>query len=148
MKLRAAELDDARLLLRWRNDPTTRQQSFNTSEVELDAHEAWLGRKLADKATRVYIFEVDGAPVGQARIDTTGAGEGEISVSVDAAARGRGLGSELIARATKRGAAELRLARVLANIKEGNVASRRAFKTAGYEPYAEGPGTVTLCWRA
>jgi len=101
-------------------------------------------------STRLFIFESDGLPVGQARVDVTGAGIGEISISLDPSARGRGLGAELIGRATARAGQELGLKAVLARIKGTNVASRRAFVAAGYVDETatgeEDEGIVVLRW--
>lgn len=97
----------------------------------------------------MFILEADGQPVAQARVETTSAGVGEISVSVDPGARGRGLGSEVIARATTQGAADLDLETILARIKPTNLASKRAFAAAGYANTAAddaGEGVVVLRW--
>jgi RimJ/RimL family protein N-acetyltransferase len=132
LALRPAGPDDADLLLALRNDPAARAASFHTGEIEPGEHLAWLERRLADQGTRIYVAELDGTPVGQARVDTVGEGVGEISVALAAAHRGRGLGRALVAAATVRAAAELGLARVEAAVKLTNEASERAFRAAGY----------------
>lgn len=133
LELRAAHLADADLLLRWRNDPETRTQSFSQAVVRQDEHMRWLRRKLAaPDETRIYIAKRATALVGQARVDRLDAGIGEISVSVDSAHRGQGLGSELIALATARAADELHLQTIRAVVKPANQASLRAFERAGY----------------
>lgn len=133
LELRPAELDDADLLLRWRNDPETRSYFFGQAAVPEDQHVRWLRRKLAaPNESRIYIAERATAPVGQARVDRLDAGFGEISVSLDPAHRGEGLGSELIALATARAADELDLQTIRAVVKPGNQASLRAFERAGY----------------
>jgi RimJ/RimL family protein N-acetyltransferase len=132
LALRPAGPADADLLLALRNDPAARAASFHTSEIARDEHVAWLERKLADPGTRIYVAEVGGAPVGQARVDTVADRLGEISVALAAAARGAGIGHRLIAEASTRAAAELGLTRIDALIRPSNEASLRAFRAAGY----------------
>lgn len=152
LTLRSAQAEDAELLLRWRNDPSVRSQSFDSLEIEAETHARWFAGKLAAVDTRIYVGELDGRPVGQARIDRRDDATGEISVSVDPDDRGRGVGPALIASATRRGADELGLSLVLATIKEGNEASQRAFRRAGYtderlEHNGEDGDVVVLVWR-
>jgi RimJ/RimL family protein N-acetyltransferase len=151
LRLRAAEAGDSALLLRWRNDPSTREQSFHSNEIDADAHEEWFERKLAAiSTTSLFILEWNGKPIGQARIDATTDDRGEISVSLDATARGQGLGVELIERATARAAEDLDLVEVDARIKATNTASRRAFAAAGYAEQTAlrdaDEGVVVLRW--
>jgi hypothetical protein len=48
LQLRQACMDDADLLLAWRNDATTRQASHDTTPVSHDVHVAWLRKTLSD----------------------------------------------------------------------------------------------------
>src|SRR5581483_6913066 len=120
LKLRPARQDDAELLLRWRNDPTARSQFFDPGEVDPGMHARWLAHKLSGYDSRIYVAELDGQPVGQARVDRREGATGEISVSVDASARRRGIGRTLISGATARASAELGLATVVATVKNDN----------------------------
>ena len=151
--LRPATESDQGLLLEWRNEPETRRQSLQQDPVSPDQHAQWFRDRLACPADcRIYIAEMDGAPLGQARVELTGAGRGEISVAVAAGFRGRGLGRSLIVRATERAAAELGVHSVAAVVKSGNVASLRAFEAAGYGTPATaeraGEPVLVLTWRA
>lgn len=132
--LRPANAADEQSLLEWRNDAETRRWSLQAVEIDAAAHSRWLRAKLdAPETTRIYIAEVDGLPVGQARLDRREAETGEISVGLDGSARGKGLGVELIRAASLQGIADLRLTEVVAIIKVGNDPSARAFARAGYE---------------
>jgi len=133
LALRPASSDDADLLLRWRNDAETRAQSLDSNVVPREAHIRWLAQRLSDgEACRIWIAELEGQPVGQARVDRRSSAGGEISVSVDAAARGRGLGTMLIRLATERARAEMGLRRLEAVVKPQNAASLAAFRRAAY----------------
>ncbi|MDB5888528.1 MAG: GCN5-like N-acetyltransferase, partial [Rhodocyclales bacterium] len=53
--LRPATLQDAALLLDWRNDPLTRLSSHSADEIPLDEHLAWLNRILGDPLRQLLI---------------------------------------------------------------------------------------------
>lgn len=142
--LRPARAEDADDLLRWRNDPDVRSQSFTIEAVTRGEHVAWLERVLADQTRRLFVCEVDGQPAGQARIDTVSQGAGEISVSLAPEVRGRGLGRQLIAIASRRAVQELALERIVARVKTGNRASLSAFRAAGYRLDATIDDVATL----
>jgi RimJ/RimL family protein N-acetyltransferase len=151
--LRPATEGDEKLLLEWRNEPETRRQSLQQAPVSPEQHAQWFRDRLARPTEcRVYIAEVEGAPVGQARVDLTCEGRGEISVAVATGFRGRGLGRRLIAEATERAAAELGAHTVTAVVKSENIASLRAFEAAGYEnpvpSERDGHPVLLLTWRA
>jgi RimJ/RimL family protein N-acetyltransferase len=153
LTLRPATDDDEELLLEWRNEPETRRQSLRQAPVSAERHAQWLRDRLARPSEcRLYVAELGGVPVGQARVDLTGDGEGVISVAVAAGSRGRGLGRSLIAAATERAAAELGARSVTAVVKTRNVASLRAFEAAGYGTPApaerDGEPVLVLTWRA
>jgi RimJ/RimL family protein N-acetyltransferase len=131
-------------LLRWRNDPEVRRQSFRTDRARAAEHVAWLARVLADDRRRLFICEVDGTATGQARIDELDAGLGEISVGLASAVRGRGVGRCLIALASERALTELGLKTLVARVKADNEASLRAFRAAGYRACDDRDGIVTL----
>lgn len=136
LTLRPAELRDAELLLRWRNEPVTRAHSFDQREIDPPSHRTWLAAKLAAvHEARLFVLEQGEMPIGQARVDVVGHRLGEISVSVDPEYRGLGVGRTLIELATARGAQELRLDAIDARIRCTNTGSRRAFSAAGYEPH-------------
>jgi len=153
LTLRPATEDDEGLLLEWRNEPETRRQSLQHASVPPEQHARWFRDRLARPSEcRIYIAEVDGSPVGQARVELTGGGQGEISVAVAAGSRGRGLGRSLITKATERAAADLAAGSVTAVVKPENVASLRAFEAAGYRSPVtaerDGEPVVVLSWRA
>lgn len=89
MNYRPATLEDAQLLLRWRNDPLTRAMSRNADQVSLSRHLAWL----CDRLTRphFYIAERNRIPVGTFRIDGN-----EVSYTIAPEHRRRGLATELL----------------------------------------------------
>lgn len=74
LTLRPAGLEDAPILLAWRNDPETRAACRNTGPVEAGEHAAWLAGLLGEPARRLYIVVAHGQPCGQVRLDPMGDG--------------------------------------------------------------------------
>lgn len=142
-------MQDAGLLLEWANDPAVREASFNSEPITAERHEHWLESKLPEGG--FYIAELDGTPIGYARVDRVAkhATFAFLSASVAEPYRGRGLGRELIAAAAKRASAELNFGLLFARIKCDNAASLRAFGAAGFFLPARRPDdSVTLEWHA
>lgn len=131
MKLRPATTDDARRLFDWRNDPLTRAMSNNTDPVAWDRHVEWLSKRLArDHPHRgsqrenphLYIFELDGEPVGTVRLDGD-----EISYTVAPEHRQKGVAKTMLTEAFRQFGPKR------AEIKPENVASIKAARAAGHE---------------
>mgnify|MGYP004449989619 FL=1 len=123
--LRVATEEDAMLLLRWANDAVTRANSINTHEICIDEHMAWFNRKLKDENCHLYIYEYQGIPVGQVRVDIWG-DEGTISYSIDANYRGKGYGSDMISLVEE--IENKKLNKLIAIVKKENIASSKVFE--------------------
>lgn len=136
VRVRPATMDDADLLLAWRNDPTTRAVSRQQDAVDRPGHVAWLQTSLARPDRHLLVGEVDGEPVGTVRWDEEGQGEWEVSITVAPQARGRRLAPSLLAAAEDwlavRCGPDLRA--YLAVVHEDNAPSRRLFVGGGYAP--------------
>ena len=137
IELRPAALADARFLFRLRNDPVTRQSSFQTAPLKFSDHRGWLAARLSDpeRKVRLWIALMVGpgrAPVrmGQVRFDCGARGRVEISIALAPRFRGQGLATPLLVRA--RGKAPISANRVLARIRVENEISQKAFVKAGF----------------
>lgn len=53
LSLRPATLEDAKMLLKWRNDKATRMASHTTDEVKLEKHIEWLKATLQNQNRRL-----------------------------------------------------------------------------------------------
>ena len=118
-------MEDADLLLEWRNDPSTRAASHSVEVVEREDHIKWLASSLDNPNRRLRIVEEDETPVGTVRADLAG-GVYELSWTVAPHARGRGIGKQTVALF----ASELRDP-IRAEVKEGNAASAAIAEFAG-----------------
>jgi RimJ/RimL family protein N-acetyltransferase len=141
--LRRATLADAALLLRWRNDKASRASAFRSEVVTPDEHARWLSRKLDDPLTVIWVAERESVAVGQVRIDLTDEREGEVDLTVAPGARGRGYAAEILRLATE-ALTGLDITAVVAQVRDHNEASLRAFRRAGFVEVQRRPGVIVL----
>lgn len=92
MNLRKAQLEDALLVLEWRNDETSRKNSFNQEVISQETHLNWFKKKLSDESCLFYILEDEEGPAGCIRLDVT-KDIGEISSMIEPSRRGKGYGT-------------------------------------------------------
>lgn len=131
---RPARREDSSMLLRWRNDPATREVSRSTAPVSWQDHTGWYARSLADPDRELYIVERGGAPVGTVRFDALEGPEWEVSITLAPEARGRGLSRPVLAAGESAFAARHPGAVVVAAVLPDNLPSQRLFAGAGYVP--------------
>ena len=130
--VRPASAADARLLHTWRNDPRTRQQSFDSSPIPWEGHQAWFAKALANPLQAILIGQLGEVPFGCVRFDL-GAHDGRVSIYLDPARHGAGLATPLLEAAgdwLKQNHPAIR--RLVAEVKSTNAPSRQAFLKAGY----------------
>ncbi len=129
-------MTDAELLWRWANDRETRENSFTRSPIPYADHVDWLERRLASDATRLWIFDDGGVPVGQVRFEISDE-IAEIGISVAPEQRGRGYGQAMLTEAVRRLRGELgQRVRPRAIVLARNAASLRLFRACGFEDIA------------
>ena len=140
--LRPARLEDCARIWEWRNDPETRQASFDAAPIPLETHEAWFRASLGRVDRRLYVILAQGRECGSARLDFAG-GEAEVSIHLAPEYRGRGVGPAALERLAETAFGELELGRLVARVKADNAASLAAFGRAGFTRVADG-AAVTL----
>jgi RimJ/RimL family protein N-acetyltransferase len=126
LRIRPAMALDADLLFEWRQ-ADERNDWWQGKPVEWEKHLDWLVPRLLSPVVDLWVGEVDGVPVGQARLDSNG----ELAFSVDKDFRGRGYGTELVKKATL-AAKSAGWGRVKACVDSDNEASTRTLMNAGY----------------
>lgn len=133
---RDATLDDAQLLLNWRNEPEVRAVSFQSKIIPLETHRNWLTGKLGSRQNRLRVVEdITGKPVAQVRLDFDAPHDSAIiSINVIPSCRGQGLGTAFIERTVREVTNEFGNFRLVARIKTSNTASQNAFRKAGFMP--------------
>ena len=137
MNLRVATFADEDLLLSWRNDPVVRVNSINTQIISRESHYDWLTKIINSHDTHLYIAEINGAPVGQGRIErawkaiSKDLDQALIGYSVEENYRGYGHGKEL-AKLLVHAAISLHgYTTVLCRIKRSNTKSLSVAVSAG-----------------
>lgn len=130
--LRFATREDCRPVWEWRNDPETRQLSFNSSYIPFKDHERWFLTKIDASDTRIFVaLDAHGVEVGYVRFSVL-EDEAEISVAVDKTQRGKGYGTAAIKEGSDQLLATGVAKRIVAYVKQDNPASITAFQRAGY----------------
>ena len=136
LALREARMSDAELLWRWANDRETRQNSFSKAAIPYADHVAWLERRLASDATRIWIFSDAEVPVGQVRFDISDE-VAEVGITVAPEQRGRGYAEAMLRQAVARLCEERgERVRPQAFVFAHNAASLRLFRACGFEEVA------------
>ena len=125
--LRKATMEDALLLLVWRNDPETRKQSFKDDIVALENHLEWLARVIATPERILFIVEHEGVPAGTIRADKDVDGSSEISWTVALEMRGKGIGKAMLT-----AACEIIEGDLTAKVKTENKPSISMAESAGF----------------
>ncbi|WFR83087.1 bifunctional UDP-2,4-diacetamido-2,4,6-trideoxy-beta-L-altropyranose hydrolase/GNAT family N-acetyltransferase [Arthrobacter sp. Y-9] len=141
---RPAGLGDASLLFEWRNDPSVRAVSRQTSELDWAGHASWVARTLSLPDRVLLIVEQDTKPVGTVRFDEVSPRVWESSITIAPAERGKGLALDILGAAERTLLAERDVEQLVAEMLTDNVASHRLFLKAGY---AGGPATGRPGWQ-
>lgn len=140
--LRGAKETDCELLWWWRNEESTRIWFGNTSLIPFSEHKRWFLDKLHSTDTKILIVVDENAKeVGQVRLHMLSNMTAEIRISIDGSERSRGVGTSAIRLACRYAAEELGITRIVAYIKEGNEASVKAFRKAGFTDLGVGEFT-------
>jgi RimJ/RimL family protein N-acetyltransferase len=134
--MRNATLDDAELLLAWRNHPSTRKFSRQPEPINFEEHIEWLTARLSKiKIEPFYLFFDEFRPIGMSRLDsiTELVQKFEISILVDPQKQGMGIGAKIL-RLTCENFFDLNPDyTIVAHINQSNFISQKLFKNAGFE---------------
>jgi RimJ/RimL family protein N-acetyltransferase len=127
MQLRKATFNDWKILLDWRNDPTTRKNSFETGEVSEQTHKLWFNDSLLNPNRSIYILENNSIPVGSIRSDIHWNNQSVLSWSIAPDQRGKGYGTKILEIYLQDKKGEF-----IAEIKPENIASIKMVEKNGF----------------
>jgi RimJ/RimL family protein N-acetyltransferase len=144
LEFRPARPEDEDVVLRWRNEASTRAASFSRDKISAQQHHLWFTSMLADPDRVLFILEEDGQRIGQVRIDRVAPGLAEISIGLAPAARGRGVGQKALRRSVHEASRRFEAKSVKALVRRGNAASLAAFAAAGFRVVDEDDERVEL----
>lgn len=133
--IRRATLDDAEVILEWRNDETTRMNSFSKEKIELDSHIKWFKRKLSEESCALFMLMDEDEAVGHIRIDRVN-DIGEISYMIAPQKRGKGYGKMIINRCEGVIPEEINV--LMGMVNNENEPSRKCFISNGYAEFSGG----------
>lgn len=133
MYIKAAQIEDSKMIFEWANDPQVRRMAFSSGKIEWKEHKKWFKKKLNSPYSYIYIAVENNQPVGQIRFDATCGNTARVDVHTEPCSRAKGLGSKIIALGTSRFFKDSAVNEVHAVIKEENVISRQAFLKAGFK---------------
>ncbi len=119
------------MLFRWRNDPDTRENSFQTQPIPYGEHVAWIGKTLRDSAQEIYILCEGDTPIGQVRLAME-ADIATVSYSIDVAYRAQGYGKAILQLAENLCVERGKPCVLRGYVKKKNVASQMIFEALGY----------------
>ena len=137
VRLRSVVPDDTKLLWEWANDPGVRERAFHPEPIPWEDHVRWFEGGFGSDDRRLFIaLDALDRPVGQVRFDRADACW-EIDISVTGDQRGCGNGAKLLALGMDCVRAENSEVVFRASVLEGNTASKRLFREAGFDEIKE-----------
>ena len=91
-KLRKVTKSDWKILLEWRNEKITRQNSFNSDLFSLSEHKEYIKNTIANPNRKLFVLEYNDIPVGTIREDRLENDELELSYTISPMYRGKKIG--------------------------------------------------------
>lgn len=136
--LRPVTMKDWEILLQWRNDTETRNNSHHIELVGEEEHKVWLESVLSNNNRQMYLALEYDTPVGVVRADFDKDNDVyELSWTVSPDMRGKGIGKIIV----KILAQKLNY-RIRAEVKKNNTASVKIAEYAGMTLQKEENGTL------
>lgn len=132
MKLRKAIFNDWKILLDWRNDPLTRNNSFKQDKISKQTHKVWFTNSLSNIDREIYILENNLISVGSIRSDKNSANEYILSWNIAPDQRGKGYGIKILEMFLQN-----KIGKFIAEIKPENIASIKMVQNNGFEKLDE-----------
>jgi RimJ/RimL family protein N-acetyltransferase len=138
MELRKADFNDWAMLLVWRNDAETRNNSVDIWKIGEEEHTSWLQHLLQNENRQLFVALEDDVPVGTVRADYEPLTQQyELSWTVAPGMRGKGFGKHMV----KLLASHIK-GTVYARVKKSNVSSVRIAIFAGLQFIKEQEGIL------
>lgn len=130
LKFRKVNLQDAKLVFDWSNEPVVRQFSFNSEPLIWENHLEWFSKKIKDKNTLFLIAEVNNKPAGVVRYEIN-ENHAVVGILIDKIFRGQKLAPEFLKQSAELYFKNYNIP-IWAYIKKENKASIKSFENARY----------------
>ena len=136
MKIREANFSDISDTYVWRNDPITRQMSFDSDIVTFATHNKWFKNSLYNKNRYLLIAEEEERKISVVRFDIKDEkGAAEININLNPLERGSGLSSTVISKSIVyfniKNNEKVKI--IVSKIKKENIVSKRSFIKCGFK---------------
>lgn len=96
IELRRATFANCALLFEWANDSAVRAGSFTPEPIAWSDHVQWLGARLADSGSPIWLIYYNDGPVGQVRLEADRRGGAMVHISLAPDWRHRGIGLRVL----------------------------------------------------
>jgi len=126
--LREITQSDWKVLLEWRNDKNTRQNSFNSDLISVSEHKEFIKNTITNTNRTQFILEYNEIPVGTIREDKLGKDEFELSYTISPVHRGKKIGQIMMSLYLIE-----RSGSFLCEVKEENVPSIKMIEKLGFK---------------
>jgi len=126
--LRRVNKSDWKVLLDWRNDETTRKNSFNDELISIDTHKTYIEDTLTNPNRTLFIMEYNNVPVGTIREDRLGRNEFQLSYTIGPKYRKNKIGQTMISEYLIRRNGSFRC-----EVQESNIPSIKMIEKLGFK---------------
>ena len=133
--LRRLAAGDGARVLAWRNSPDVARYMYSDHPIGEAEHAAWLQAALTRADRRIWIVELNGAPVGLASLTRIDRDRGCCDLALylaDPAVRGRGIGPAIDHLLLDHAFEHLGLRKVWCEVLADNVAGQRVHERCGF----------------
>lgn len=140
-------MSDSTRILNWRNDPSVRCNSHNTTEISIEEHKSWYTARVDSFETEpIFIFSKDGLDIGFTRLDLVDSIQGkfEVSIAVASSMRGKGYGSVMLEMTIEAARLLPYAYEINATVRVENYSSVRLFESHGFEKISTSTDFVNL----
>ena len=128
VNLREITQSDWKVLLEWRNNKNTRQNSFNSDLISESEHKEFIKNTITNTNRTQFILEYNEIPVGSIREDKLGKDEFELSYTISPMYRGKKIGQIMMSLYLIE-----RKGSFLCEVKEENISSIKMIEKLGFK---------------
>jgi UDP-2,4-diacetamido-2,4,6-trideoxy-beta-L-altropyranose hydrolase len=133
LNLRPVEKKDYEKIFEWRNDPDVRINSLTQHIISIDEHIEYWTEFLKNRENFGFIIVHSNEDIGVLKLKYINKTTYEIDIFLSKSSRNKGLGPQIL-KIAKEVAVQKGMKKLIAKIKYGNEASKKAFEKVGFSP--------------
>ncbi|MCP4442906.1 MAG: GNAT family N-acetyltransferase, partial [Aureispira sp.] len=116
----------------WANDPSVRQNAFNSDSIPLENHTKWFSKKIVENNALLLYFHDNNKPIGQVRLELNENNHAQIDYSVDSKQHSKGYGTTILKLALLYAVEHQFCSKFFGDVKSTNIASRKIFQKLAF----------------